>query len=82
MSYSDLSFRRITPAAVKINYWSQAILESGRNTYVSFYPGNARFPEGSHRVSLVCHGAFHMVGSQCLFSEQGQLLSGASLPLL
>lgn len=63
MSYSNLSFRRITLAAVKINDWNQAILESGRNMYVSFGPGNSRFLEGRNRVSLVCHSAFHMVGS-------------------
>lgn len=75
MSYSNLRFRRITLATVKINDWSQAILESRRSMYVSFGLGNSRFLESRSQVSLVCHSAFHMVGSQCLFSEQGQLLS-------
>lgn len=84
MLYSNLSFRRITLAAVKINDWRQAILDSRRNMHVSFGPGNSRFLEGKNWVSLVCQSAFHMVGSQCLFSEGGQLLNGVcvSLPLL
>ena len=51
-------------AAGRINDWRQ-----GGTCLFHFAQETLDSLEGRNCVSLVCHNAFHMVGTQCLFSE-------------